>query len=81
MNKLNQYAGMYVVYGDNEQLYFEHGIHGEDRSCCIYLDEEGNIYDYDMCHTIPTPVGQWLRNNGYNVEYRRDKHGAYWDYV
>ena len=85
MNKVNdikEYAGVYEVHrvGDN-RLYFEHIRLGEEKATCIELEDNGDIYDYDMCCTIPNPVGQWLLANGYNVEYRRDKHGAYWDYV
>lgn len=84
MNNVNdkEYAGLYEIHrvGDT-RLYFEHIEHGEGRACCIELDENGDVYDYDMCSTIPNAVGQWLLKNGYNVEYRKDKYGAYWDYV
>lgn len=81
-NANKEYAGQYEVHrvGD-DRLYFEHVEYGEDRACCVELDDDGKIYDYDMCYTIPKPVGQWLFDNGYNVEYYQGESTGYWEYT
>lgn len=78
MNKLNQTAGSFEIYGDSDTLYFEHVLHGEDRAICIYLDEQTqDVVDYDMAACIPDQVGRWLEDNGYNVQ----KEDGFWDII
>lgn len=65
MNSLN--IGHYTVtYVGEDRLYFEHNREGEDGGICFYL-ENGSIVDYDMAYCIPKFVGEWLKEQGYNV--------------
>ncbi len=50
----------FTIYQSQEQIYFEHVEHGDEYACCIYLDGDGKIRDYDACYVIPEQVGEWL---------------------
>jgi hypothetical protein len=69
MATLSDTAGRYTMTAAVGRLFFEHESYGEDDSCCVYLDEHGNIVDYDYCMVIPEAVGEWLEENGFNVEW------------
>lgn len=71
----------YDVTVMDDRIYFEHLDYGEDSACCVYLDDSGNIHDYDMCYTIPLSVGWWLKDHGYNVELVIDEHGEWWNWT
>ena len=77
---LNETSGSFEIFADNDRLYFEHVLHGEERAICIYLDEQTQeIVDYDMASCIPEQVGRWLEAKGYNVQ--KDENDGYWDIV
>jgi hypothetical protein len=58
--------GYYTASFCEDRLVFEHNTTGEDGGICFYLEDK-SIYDYDGAYCIPNRVGQWLKENGYNV--------------
>ena len=69
----------FVIYQSQDQIYFEHIEHGDEYACCVYLDGDGKIRDYDSCYVIPEQVGEWLHLNGYNVTQDTDGHWDWWE--
>lgn len=67
----------FSVWPSQDEIYFEHVELGDEYACCVYLDGDGKIRDYDACYVIPEQVGEWLHENGYNVTQDTD---GYWDW-
>ena len=60
-------TGNYSVFWNDNVVYFEHHLLGEDDAICCYL--EGNtVVDYDMAFGMCDEVRDWLEANGYMTE-------------